>query len=99
MNTPLDRISVDDFAGLAGQSLPAEAGEHCFEFRVESAQASPHPSGRALPGFSLYLRGPAGMRLGQGVYALEHPRHGRLQLFMTPIRVDADALIYEAVFN
>ncbi|WP_206209151.1 DUF6916 family protein, partial [Vogesella mureinivorans] len=54
--------------------------------RVEAVEPSPHPTGRGLPGFSLQLRGPAELNLGQGVYAITHPRHGCLQLFITPIR-------------
>lgn len=99
MSTSLDQIPFEDFAALAGQSLPATVAGEQLSFVVEEAQASPHPSGRGLPGFSLYLRGPEGFRLGQGVYAIEHPRHGQLELFMTPVRADGGALIYEAIFN
>lgn len=99
MSTPLDQIPAEDFARLIGQSLPAQAADQSFALRIEAAEVSPHPSGRALPGFALHLRAPADFGLGQGVYALEHPEHGRLQLFMTPIRRNADGLLFEAVFN
>jgi len=99
MSTPLDQIAVEDFAELVGSSLPASVSGQSFEFRVESAQPSAHPGGRSPPGFSLCLRGPEGFRLGQGTYALEHPRHGQLEVFMTPIRAEAGALVYEAIFN
>lgn len=99
MSTPLDQIAAEDFTALVGQGLPAQAAEHRFELRVETVEVSPHPTGRHLPGFSLQLRAPAGLAFGQGVFAIEHPRHGTLELFMTPIGRDASGLLYEAVFN
>lgn len=99
MSTPLDQIPAEDFIALVGQTLPAEAADHSFELSVESAELSPHPTGRTLPGFAAQLRGPAGLELGQGVYAIEHPQHGRLEVFMTPIRRDASGMLLEAVFN
>lgn len=99
MSTPLNEIPAEDFAALIGEALPTEAAGQQFALRVEAVETSPHPSGRGLPGFSLQLSGPAELNLGQGVYAITHPRHGCLQLFMTPIRRDARGLLYEAIFN
>ena len=99
MSTPLDQIPAEDFTALIGQALAAEAADRSFALSVESTEVSPHPTGRALPGFAVQLRGPAGLELGQGVYAIEHPQHGRLEVFMTPIRRDASGLLLEAVFN
>ncbi|MCG6118725.1 MAG: hypothetical protein MEQ07_11130 [Aquimonas sp.] len=99
MSTPLDQIPAEDFAALVGQGLPAQAAEQRFELHIQSVDVSPHPSGRSLPGFAVQLRAPAGLELGQGVFAIEHPRHGALEVFMTPIRRDPSGLLYEAVFN
>lgn len=99
MSTPLDQIPAEDFTTLIGQALAAQAADRTFELTVVATDVSPHPTGRALPGFSVQLRGPAGLELGQGVYAIEHPQHGRLEVFMTPIRRDASGLLCEAVFN
>lgn len=99
MSTPLDQIPAEDFAALMGQALPVRAAGRQFEMHVRAVDVSPHPSGRTLPGFAVQLHGPTDLGLGQGVYAVEHPRHGSLELFMTPIRRDAEALVYEVVFN
>lgn len=99
MSTPLDQIPAEDFTALMGQALPTEAAGQSFALTVASTDVSPHPTGRSLPGFAVQLRGPAGLELGQGVYAIEHPQHGRLEVFLTPIRRDASGLLYEAVFN
>ena len=99
MSTLLNEIPVEDFAALIGEALPTEAAGQQFALRVEAVEPSPHAAGRGLPGFSLQLRRPAELNLGQGVYAITHPRHGCLQLFITPIRRDPEGLLYEAVFN
>ncbi len=99
MSTPLNEIPAEDFAALIGEALPTEAAGQQFALRVESVETSPHPTGRGLPGFSLHLRGPADLNLGQGVYAITHPHHGCLELFITPIRRDPQGLLYEAIFN
>lgn len=99
MSTPLNEIPAEDFAALLGEALPTEAAGQQFALRVEAVEPSPYPGARGLPGFSLQLRGPAELNLGQGVYAITHPQHGCLQLFITPIRRDPQGLLYEAIFN
>jgi len=49
--------------------------------------------------FSLHFRGPASPALVQRIYRLEHPQLGALEIFLVPIRKDADGMIYEAVFT
>lgn len=58
--------------------------------------------GRPVPGqeqFAIYFEGPLEDAVGQGTYTLEHDRMGRFELFLVPIREDADGRTYEAVFN
>ncbi len=99
MSTPLNMIPAEDFEPLVGQPVACRAANCTLPLVLEQVWVSPYPTGRALPGFSLFLRGPATPSLGQGVYALTHPRHGELELFLTPIGRDADGLRYEIVFN
>jgi hypothetical protein len=57
---------------------------------------------RGTPGneqFSLTFLGPAEMPVQQGVYHLEHPTLGPLDLFLVPIGREAGGLVLEAVFN
>ena len=49
--------------------------------------------------FSLLFRGPLQPLLPQRIYPLEHDRLGRFDLFIVPVRRDANGLYYEAVFN
>jgi hypothetical protein len=49
--------------------------------------------------FSLVFRGPRDNFLGQGMRSLDHEKLGRCDLFLVPVREDAEGYYYEAVFN
>ena len=70
---------------------------------VEATRSEP-TSPRAEDGrnerYSLLFRGPVHPKLPQGTYEFEHPRLGRLPIFITPIEsTDISRSYYEAVFN
>jgi hypothetical protein len=56
-------------------------------------------STRGHVSFSLLFRGPHQPLLLQQIYPFEHDRLGRFDLFIVPVKRDAHALYYEAVFN
>jgi hypothetical protein len=49
--------------------------------------------------FAVVFRGPLNGFLGQGVRLLTHEQMGQLEIFIVPIRQDAQGFYYEAVFN
>jgi hypothetical protein len=49
--------------------------------------------------FSLIFRAGLDCRLPQSIYRLEHERLGALDIFLVPIKREADGLRYEAIFN
>jgi hypothetical protein len=49
--------------------------------------------------FSLFFRGPAKPFLTQSTYSLAHEGMGTFDLFLVPIKPDAEGSRYEAVFN
>ena len=49
--------------------------------------------------FAIELRGPLHMFLGQGGRVFTHEQMGQFELFIVPIREDAEGFYYEAVFN
>ncbi len=49
--------------------------------------------------FALEFRGPLDMFLGQGVRNFTHEQMGQFELFLVPIKQDAQGFYYEAVFN
>lgn len=99
MSIALDQLPAEEFDDLVGQPLVARLADGKIELLLESVWRSPYPTARALPGFSLFLRGPLQQALGQGIIGLQHPRHGELLVFMTPVGRDARGLRYEVVFN
>ena len=49
--------------------------------------------------FALEFRGPSEMFLGQGLRNFAHEQMGEFELFIVPVRQEADGFYYEAVFN
>jgi hypothetical protein len=49
--------------------------------------------------FAIVFRGPRDRFLGQGMRPFEHENLGKFDLFLVPIREDAEGYYYEAVFN
>ncbi len=97
--TELNKLPVEDFESLVGQDVVLSVGDGTQRCRVESVWRSPHPTGRDGIGFSVFLRGAPEQPLVQGIHVLDHPRHGALELFLTPVARDADGMRYEIVFN
>lgn len=99
MTIALNELPAEDFETLLQHALPVRFAEHALSLTVESVWRSPYPTGRSIPGFSLFLRGPREPRMAQGIVTLQHPVHGPLELFMTPIGSDVNGIRYEIVFN
>ena len=49
--------------------------------------------------FSALFRGPLEQFFQQRTYSMEHEQLGSLELFIVPVRKDAEGFYYEAVFN
>jgi len=49
--------------------------------------------------FSILFRGPGDRFLGQGIRSLAHEILGQTEVFLVPVRQDAEGFYYEAVFN
>lgn len=49
--------------------------------------------------YTLEFRGPLEVFLGQGMRNFAHAQMGRFELFIVPVKQDAQGFYYEAVFN
>ena len=49
--------------------------------------------------FTLEFRGPLNMFLDQGVRNFAHDQMGEFELFIVPVKQDAQGFYYEAIFN
>jgi hypothetical protein len=98
----LDKLTVEDFLPLVGESFELLAGEATFPAELAWARSvgeRPAPESGRRWTFSLAFRTAPDVRLPQRIYGLTHPRLGRLDLFLVPIRPDGGGNLYEAVFN
>lgn len=95
----LDRIRAEDFAALVGTRLELRAATTAMELELAALQRLPEHRLRALPPFSITLRGGREVVLGQGMVVLVHPALGPMEVFLVPIGPDALGMRYEITFN
>jgi hypothetical protein len=93
-----ETLSLDDFATLTAPLL-VPTRDAPIALRVKSTQALPPHALRATPPFSVIFEGPLDRALRQGTFAVDHPVHGRMEVFLVPIARSATGIDYEAVFN
>jgi hypothetical protein len=96
----LDRVTKDTFDAIKGG---------VFDLALNEKQIIPLELvavlGNGLQGlanreqFALHFRGPLQPALPQRIYPLTHSSLGTLEIFLVPIKRDADGMIYEAVFT
>jgi hypothetical protein len=94
------------FSPWVGQTFKFHLGpEAVFEAPLFSATALTGHARGVVPGgvdrepFSLLFHLPVRVRLPQGLYRLEHPGLGFMEVFMVPVAMDAQELHLQAVFN
>lgn len=96
----LQEIAVEEFEVLVGQTLELERDGHRFALEVAEVHRLRAPSPRPLPPFSVLLRDPAAKHSHtQGMYRIEHPQRGGIDLFVVPLGPDGQGMAYELTFN
>jgi hypothetical protein len=110
----LETLTAGDFRPQAGTLFRVTGARYAdgspADIDAELAEVTEHdahpPGGYRTP-FSVVFHGPLQPVLPQGIYHLDHPRLGPLELFLVPVGPDepADpgqaptAMRYEAVFG
>ena len=97
----LASLTFGDFSGRVGETFRLEGPPGVLALTLVEATdlaRRENPGPRRSP-FSLVFLGPPTPLLPQGIRALEHASHGRLEIFLVPIGPDPAGLRYEAVFN
>jgi hypothetical protein len=95
----LDRVSKEDFEPLVGQKVKVYRGESGSDLEVKEVVATASPSPRATAPFRIVLRSRDGWTATQGIFRIEHPVLGAIELFAVPIGPDGTGLCYEIIFN
>lgn len=95
------RLTFEQFEPEVGSTFTISFTNARFELELREAAALKYhdPKIHARHPFSLLFVCPDERLLQQGVYAIEHERLGMLEIFIVPIKADADGVHYEAVFN
>ncbi len=95
----LENITRADFADLEPQALTLTiAGRQCHP-HIDTLKEFTAHSERPHAPFTLILTAPHDWRYPQGIYELQHPTLGTLQLFMVPIGLCEQGMRFEIIFN
>ena len=95
----LDRVRKEDFDSLIGQKVKVYRDDSSSDLEVREVVATRSPSPRATEPFRIVLRSRDGWIATQGIFRIEHPALGALDLFAVPIGPDGEGLCYEIIFN
>ena len=95
----LDRLNLEDFLPLVGSEIDVDANGQRARLQIKEASAIKSPSPRATTPFHLILRSDSNWRAPQGMFQLQHPSLGAIELFAVPIGPDGEGFCYEIIFN
>lgn len=91
-------LHKEDFLPLVGCTVEVVNEGQRVPVEIIEATSIASPSPRPAP-FRVIFRSAASWRGQQGIYALNHPELGALELFAVPIGPDGQGLCYEVIFN
>ena len=95
----LGALTPDDFESCLGQDFAVTIdGSDPVVFTLTTVDRRGLQPGYRPP-FSLLFAGPPTPVRPQGIYHLEHPTMGPLDVFLVPVGADQAAVTYEAVFT
>ena len=91
-------LTHEEFSKNANTKFQVQADEntHVELELIAISELKVHPQQEE---FAVEFRGPLDMFLGQGVRNFSHDQMGQFELFIVPIRQDAQGFYYEAIFN
>jgi hypothetical protein len=98
--TALASLQAADFSQHLGQVFPLQVGDTVLSLTLHAVKVLGHRRPEAVRDpFSLEFHGPVELRLSQGIHALTHPVHGRLEVFFTQAGASATGSVLEAIFT
>jgi hypothetical protein len=93
----LAALTLETFAPLVGDAFRISEPAAVELALAEATSAGDRPGGRQP--FRLLFRGPRDPLLPQSIYRLEHAALEPLEIFIVPVRRDAQSTGYEAIFT
>jgi hypothetical protein len=96
----LDKLTKDTFEPLQGETFSlAHDGGTTLSLALVAVLGNGLRGSATREQFAIHFRGPAIPALPQRIYPLQHETLGTLEIFLVPIKRDADGMMYEAVFT
>lgn len=90
-------LTHEEFSRHANSKFQVQADENTVEVDlIEVSELKVYPQQEE---FTILFRGPSDVFLDQGVRSFKHNQMGEFELFIVPIKQDAEGFYYEAVFN
>ena len=98
---PVSRLTIDAFRDRVGQSFRDTEAGIAYDLRVveDLTALARNVDPEARTPFSLVFRGPVDPVVAQSIRPLAHDELGELEIFLVPIRQDAEGTEYQAVFT
>lgn len=94
----LAKVQCADFAACVNQDFEIATKGAPLVLQLFEARSRPAPDDGRDP-FTVTFRGPASLRLPQGIYRMSNSQLGEMEIFLVQIAADQDSSTFEAVFN
>ncbi|HEU4389369.1 MAG TPA: hypothetical protein VFV34_16315 [Blastocatellia bacterium] len=94
----LENLNLQVFSGVLNSSFHLRVNDS-LSVEMDLVEVNDLGSTASHEQFSLIFLSRKGVLLPQQIFALEHEKLGSLELFIVPIRKDANGVFYEAIFN
>ena len=96
----LAKVQCAEFAACVNQDfeIVTSAGSLVLQLFEARPVGSLHSLAKREP-FALTFRGPAELRLPQGIYKMSNAQLGEMEIFLVQIAADQTSSTFEAVFN
>jgi hypothetical protein len=91
-------LRIDDFSPHRDTTFDMQTAGGMVPLKLAKVEPT-GDSGRAGGAFSLLFVAPAGPWLPQGVYPVQHPAHGTMEIFLVPVGPASGGNGYHAAFT
>lgn len=93
----LTNVSKSDFSSALNSEFVTKSAANVFSAELVSVDEG--RVGPAFESFSLVFKAPVETACEQTTYDLAHPKLGNFELFMVPLKRNAEGVFFEAVVN
>jgi len=95
----LENLSAEDFDAVGAQPLVLTGSHAQLPVEIAEVRRLKSPSPRTQPFSVVFRHRDARQHAAQGMYRVDLPGRGAVDLFVVPIGPDGKGMCYEAVFN